>query len=356
MAKPKPQKTKVQVSSEGHKPIKHNADGRGFPHFYKDVHLLKRGDTNQKQEKMKQGFLRVLTRDAKGEGKWQQPRPHWARTSFRRKALADWLTDIDNGAGPLLARVIVNRLWKHHFGRGIVNTPDDFGLQGEVPTHPELLDFLAGELINNGWRLKPLHKKIVMSYVYGQSTSFSQDKSLVDAKNQLYWRFTPRRLEAEPIRDSLLKVSSLLDTTMFGKGTLDPLMKRRSIYFQIKRSKLIPTMQLFDSPEPLVGQGARPSTIISPQALMFMNNGLIRAAAMSLAGKLETEANSQAVMAGYETVISRAPTLREKQATLDFITKQENSYRKAGRDDARKLALADFVQVLFGLNEFVYIN
>jgi hypothetical protein len=355
-AKPKPQTTKVQISSEGYKPIKHNADGRGFPHFYKDVHLLRRGDTRQKQEKMMQGFLRVLMRGAKDEEKWQQPKPDWARTSFRRKALANWLTDIDHGAGPLLARVIVNRLWKHHFGRGIVNTPNDFGLQGEVPTHPELLDFLAGELINNGWRLKPLHKKIVMSYVYGQSANFSQDKSQVDAENRLYWRCTPRRLEAEPIRDSLLKVSGLLDTTMFGKGTLDPLMKRRSIYFQIKRSKLIPTMQLFDSPEPLVGQGARPSTIISPQALMFMNNDQIRAAAMSLAGKLEAEVNSQAVMLGYQTVIGRAPSLREKQEILAFITKQEESYREVGRNDARKLALADFAQVLFGLNEFVYVN
>jgi len=215
---------------------------------------------------------------------------------------------------------------------------------------------LAGELINNGWRLKPLHKKIVMSYVYGQSANFSQTKSQVDSENTLYWRCTPRRLEAEPIRDSLLKVSGLLDTTMFGKGTLDPLMKRRSIYFQIKRSKLIPTMQLFDSPEPLVSQGARPSTIISPQALMFMNNGQIRAAAMSLAGKFENKANSQAVMVGYETVISRAPSLTEKQAISAFITKQEESYREVGRKDARKLALADFAQVLFGLNEFVYVN
>ena len=355
-AKPKPQTTKVQISSEGYKPMKHHADGRGFPHFYKDVHLLRRGDSRQKQEKMMQGFLRVLMRGTKDEEKWQQPKPNWARTSFRRKALANWLTDIDHGAGPLLARVIVNRLWKHHFGRGIVNTPNDFGLQGEVPTHPELLDFLAGELINNGWRLKPLHKKIVMSYAYGQSAKFSQDKSQIDAENRLYWRCTPRRLEAEPIRDSLLKVSGLLDTTMFGKGTLDPLMKRRSIYFQIKRSKLIPTMQLFDSPEPLVAQGARPSTIISPQALMFMNNGQIRAAAMSLAGKLEAEANSQAVMVGYQTVIGRAPSLREKQAILAFINKQEESYREVGRNDARKLALADFAQVLFGLNEFVYVN
>ena len=195
-----------------------------------------------------------------------------------------------------------------------------------------------------------------MSYVYGQSANFSQDKSQVDAENRLYWRCTPRRLEAEPIRDSLLKVSGLLDTTMFGKGTLDPLMKRRSIYFQIKRSKLIPTMQLFDSPEPLVAQGARPSTIISPQALMFMNNGQIRAAAMSLAGKLEAEANSQAVMVGYQTYWSRPFLERETSQSWRSSINRRESYREVGRNDARKLALADFAQVLFGLNEFVYVN
>ncbi|GIT05516.1 MAG: hypothetical protein CM1200mP29_09270 [Verrucomicrobiota bacterium] len=116
-----------------------------------------------------------------------------------------------------------------------MNTPNDFGLQGGVPTHPELLDFLAGELINNGWRLKPLHKKIVMSYVYGQSANFSQTKSRL-MQRMIVLAVYPRRLEAEPIRDSLLKVSGLLDTTMFGKGTLDPLMKRRSIYFQFKNA------------------------------------------------------------------------------------------------------------------------
>ncbi|MED5495073.1 MAG: DUF1553 domain-containing protein, partial [Verrucomicrobiota bacterium] len=169
-AKPKPMSTaKVQVSSEGYKPIRHHADGRGFPHFYRDVHLLQRGDPSQKQEKMSQGFLRVLTSGNKNEAHWQQAKPEWARTSFRRRALADWLVDTEHGAGQLLARVMVNRLWQHHLGGGMVGTPSDFGLQGELPTHPELLDWLAGELIQNGWRLKPLHKQIIMSATYAQS-------------------------------------------------------------------------------------------------------------------------------------------------------------------------------------------
>ena len=355
-AKPKPMSTaKVQVSSEGYKPIRHHADGRGFPHFYKDVHLLKRGDPSQKQEKMSQGFLRVLTTGDKNETYWQSTKPEWARTSFRRRALADWLVDTEHGAGQLLARVMVNRLWQHHLGRGIVGTPSDFGLQGELPTHPELLDWLAGELIQNGWRLKPLHKQIIMSATYAQSADLAQAKAAVDPENRLHWRRTPRRLEAEPIRDSLLAVSGLLDTTMFGKGTLDPGMKRRSVYFQIKRSKLIPTMQLFDSPEPLVGQGTRPSTIISPQALLFMNNGQVREAALTLARRHEAGSIENAVRDGYQTVLGRNPSPVEQEATARFIETQEFTYLKSGRKDGRKLALADFAQVLFGLNEFVYV-
>ena len=353
--KPKPKMTKIQVSSEGYKPIRHNADGRGFPHYYEEVHMLKRGDPNQKQEKMSQGFLRVLMRGEKNEQYWQESKPDWARTSFRRKALADWLVDTDNGAGHLLARVIVNRLWQHHIGRGLVSTPSDFGLQGELPTHPNLLDWLAHELIRSGWRLKSLHKKIVMSSTYAQSADYVESKAQVDPENYLHWRRTPRRLEAEPIRDSILKISGLLDTTMFGKGTLNPSMERRSIYFQIKRSKLIPSMQLFDSPEPLVGQGIRPSTTISPQALLFMNNAQVRKAALALTRDFEQQSTQSAIIKGYKAVIGRAPTQVEKKSTAKFIEQQELAYLKSGRKDARKLALADFTQVLFGLNEFVYV-
>jgi len=352
-AKPKPKMEKVQVTSEGFKPTKHHADGRGFPHFYKKTYFLKRGDANQKDGEASQGFLQVLMRSGKTEKSWQVAAPEGWRTSYRRRSLANWITDTEHGAGHLLARVIVNRLWQHHLGRGIVNTPNDFGLQGELPTHPQLLDWLASELIANGWRLKPLHKQIVMSASYRQSAAHDDTKMKIDPQNKLHWRRTPARLQAEVIRDSILKISGLLDERMFGAGTLDERMKRRSIYFMIKRSKLIPSMQLFDSPEPLVSQGSRPATIIAPQALHFMNNGQVREAATALAKQLEQAPDTAAaVTLGYQTVLGRAPTAKEQKSISAFIGAQQKSYPNNGR----QLALADFAQVLFGLNEFIYVQ
>ena len=349
-SKPVPKMEKVQVTSEGFKPTKHHADGRGFPHFYKQTYFLKRGDANQKDGEATQGFLQVLMRGGKNEQSWQVAPPEGWRTSYRRRSLANWLTDTEHGAGHLLARVMANRLWQHHLGRGIVNTPNDFGLQGELPTHPQLLDCLALELIENGWRLKPLHKQIVMSATYRQSAAHDAAKLKADPQNKLHWRRTPARLEAEVIRDSILKVSGRLDERMFGAGTLDERMLRRSIYFMIKRSKLIPSMQLFDSPEPLVSQGSRPVTIIAPQALHFMNNGQVRASAMELARQLKAQPDTAAaVTLGYQTVLGRAPTPKEQKSIASFIDVQEKSYTNNGRE----LALADFVQVLFGLNEFI---
>ena len=352
-AKPKPKMEKVQVTSEGFKPTKHHADGRGFPHFYRKTYFLKRGDANQKDGEASQGFLQVLMRSGKTEKSWQVAAPEGWRTSYRRRSLANWITDTEHGAGHLLARVIVNRLWQHHLGRGIVNTPNDFGLQGELPTHPQLLDWLASELIANGWRLKPLHKQIVMSASYRQSAVHDAAKMKIDPQNKLHWRRTPARLQAEVIRDSILKISGLLDERMFGAGTLDERMKRRSIYFMIKRSKLIPSMQLFDSPEPLVSQGSRPATIIAPQALHFMNNGQVREAATALAKQLEKVPDTAAaVTLGYQTVLGRAPTAKEQRSISAFIGAQQKSYPNNGR----QLALADFAQVLFGLNEFIYVE
>jgi len=356
-AKPKAKKEKVQVTSEGYRPTKHHADGRGFPHFYKQTYFLKRGDPNQKQGEASQGFLQVLMRGGKNEKNWQVSAPEGSRTSYRRLSLANWITDTKHGAGHLLARVMTNRLWQHHMGQGIVNTPNDFGLQGELPTHPQLLDWLASELIEGGWRLKPLHKKIVMSATYRQSAAYDAAKQKADPLNKLHWRRTPARLQAEVIRDSLLKMSGLLDAKMYGAGTLDERMKRRSIYFMIKRSRLIPTMQLFDSPEPLVSQGSRPSTIIAPQALHFMNNTQVREAAVALGTKFEKETNDEeAISVAYQTVVGREPTQVETKSITAFVGAQAQSYKAAGRNDARKLALADLAQVLFGLNEFIYVN
>ncbi len=349
---------KVQVTSEGFRPTKHHADGRGFPHFYKETYFLGRGDPAQKQGVASQGFLTVLMKKGKTEKNWQVEPPKGWRTSYRRRSLSNWITDPDNGAGTLLARVIVNRLWQHHLGQGLVSTPNDFGVQGEKPTHPELLDWLARELIRGGWRLKPLHKLILLSSAYRQSSAYDRDRAGKDPGNSLLWRRTPARLEAEIIRDSVLEVSGLLDKTMFGKGTLNEAMTRRSIYFMIKRSKVIPSMQLFDSPEPLVSQGSRPNTIVAPQALLFMNSPHIRRNALKFVEKLQDDGPAGGVTLGYRAALGRNPTDTERAAAAGFVAQQESSYAKAGRDDkeARRLALADFCQVLFGLNEFIYID
>ncbi len=357
--KPVPQKIRMMVSSEGFKPIKHHADGRGYPHFYKQTHYLDRGDPNKKGEVIGQGFLPLLMRNGKSSDHWQKSLPEGARTSGKRSSLARWLTDVEDGAGYLLARVIVNRLWLHHFGRGLVATPNDFGRQSDPPSHPELLDWLALRLIENGWKLKPMHKLILSSATWRQASRFSPEKARKDQENRLLWRFLPRRLDGEVIRDSLLSVSGMLDDTMYGKGTLDERSKRRSIYFMIKRSKLVPVMQLFDMPEPLVSQGIRMNTTIAPQALMFMNSPNVRGYARNLAVQLFRDAGEDlesAVVAGYLTVLGREPHEEELHATLQFLKVQEGSYEESSQANPRESALTDFAQTLFGLNEFSYLR
>jgi hypothetical protein len=240
-----------------------------------------------------------------------------------------------------------------------VATPNDFGYQSEPPTHPELLDWLACRLIENGWRLKPMHKLILSSASWRQSSVYDEAKAAKDLDNQFLWRFSPRRLEGEVIRDSLLTVSGQLDKTMYGKGTLDERSKRRSVYFFIKRSRLIPTMQLFDAPEPLVSQGRRLTTTIAPQALMFMNSPNVRGYADAFAQRLSLEAGDdleKAVKAGYKAALGRQPDADETAAALAFLQAQEASYQEAKQNDARHLALVDFAQTLFGLNEFSYLR
>jgi hypothetical protein len=253
---------------------------------------------------------------------------------------------VDAGAGALVARVIVNRLWAQHFGRGLVATPNDFGAQGEPPSNPELLDWLAGELIRGGWKLKPIHKLLMTSAVYRASSAPSPESAARDPDNKLFWRRDPRRLEAEAVRDSLLDVGGLLDRKMYGPGTLDEGMTRRSIYFFVKRSRLIPMMMVFDAPEPLVSQGGRPTTTIAPQALLFMNSPLVRKAAAGLA-------KEGSVLALYRRALGRAPTAKEASAAALFLARQAESYRKDGRPDA---SMVDFAQALLCLNEFVYVD
>ncbi len=251
--------------------------------------------------------------------------------------------DPERGAGQLAARVIVNRLWQHHFGRALVSTPNDFGRQGERPTHPELLDCLANALIQNGWRLKPLHRLVVTSAVYRQRDDFDEARAHVDRENQYHWRRAPRRLEGEAIRDALLQVAGQLDQRMFGPGTLDPDMPRRSVYFFIKRSQLIPMMMLFDWPEHLTSIGQRSTTTTAPQALEFLNSPQGRHYAAAFAARLPA-APDAAVDRAYRLAFGRAPAPREKELSLAFL-------RRGGVD--RRV---DFCQALLSANEFVYVD
>lgn len=346
---------KVMVSSEGYPHMSHHADGRGYPHFYPQTNLLNRGDVNQKKEVVSQSFLQVLMPAAQTEKKWLvEPPEDWDRTSFRRASLANWITDAESGAGHLAARVIVNRLWQHHFGRGIVSTPNDFGFPGERPTHPALLDWLALNLIDGDWKLKRMHKLIMTSSAYMQSGEHDEARAKIDRENVWFWRRAPQRLEGEAIRDTMLAVSGQLDRKMFGPGTLDQNMKRRSVYFFIKRSKLIPMMMLFDWPEHLVSIGQRTSTTVAPQALMFMNSQQGRAYAESFAAML-TEKDDKIGQA-YRSALGRDPSSDERKLAEEFRAGQASEYRDAGRNDAEKIALADLCQAIFSMNEFVYVD
>ena len=356
-ARPVPTKTKIQVTSEGFPIPRHNSNGNGYPHFYERTHFLKRGDVSQKGEPANPGFLRVLMQNGSDSRRWLAPPPQgWARTSFQRASLADWMTDVDNGAGALLARVMVNRLWHHHFGTGIVATPSDFGRQGDRPSHPELLDWLAQGLIDHGWQLKRLHKLIMTSAVYRQSAAHDPDKSAVDVNNVYRWRWTPRRLEAEAIRDSLLTVSGFLDRRMCGPGSLRPDMRRRSIYFFIKRAELVPQMMLFDWPEQLIGIGRRPSTTVAPQALMFLNSPQARNYAEGFRKRLHGLEGRGAVRQAYRIAYDRMPEANELAAAEKFLARQRNSYASEGHGEASALALTDYCQILLSLSEFLYIR
>lgn len=328
------------------------------PNTYK-VYFLSRGNSDRKQGLATPGFLRVLMRA--DEKQWftslvpqKQVAPP---TKPARIAVADWLTDTQRGAGHLLARVIVNRLWQHHFGRGIVATPSDFGTRGERPSHPALLDWLAAELIRGGWKLKPIHRLMMTSSVYMQGGSLLSHSAKADPENRLLWRRRPQRLEGEIIRDSLLAVSGTLDTKMFGKGSLDQRMPRRSVYLTVKRSRRIPFLQLFDAPETMQGIGRREESTVAPQALSLLNSPFVRNLAGKFASRARPDAKAslaESITRAYLLALSRPPTSDERQSMLAFIARQTAS--RGNTANASQLAFRDFCHLLLCTNEFVYVD
>ncbi|MEK6260381.1 MAG: PSD1 and planctomycete cytochrome C domain-containing protein [Planctomycetota bacterium] len=321
-----------------------------------DVFLLRRGEVDNKLGKAEPGFLQVLLRGDPPPAAQTAATPP-ATPIDPRIALADWITNVDRGAGPLLARVVVNRLWQHHFGEGIVGTPNDFGAQGDRPTHPELLEWLAAQLVGGGWKLKPLHKQIMLSAAYQQSHDVTAENLQLDPANKYLWHYQPRRLDAELIRDSLLAIGGNLDKNMFGPSILDN-TPRRSVYLRVKRSELIPLMTMFDAPEPTQSVGERISTTVPTQSLAMMNSPFVRQQAEQLSKRIRPSQETPlatSVDHAYRIAFARVPSEPERTQMLAFI---ESQRALAGGDPAANTdkALTEFCQVLLCLNEFVYID
>jgi hypothetical protein len=273
--------------------------------------------------------------------------------------LARWITHPKN---PLFARVIVNRIWHHHFGTGLVETPSDFGLGGSLPTHPKLLDWLANQLIRHNWSLKHIHRLILNSATYQQSSRFRPSPAATDATNQLLWRHAPRRLEAESLRDSLLAVSGSLNRELGGPGYYDfstftnnsqfydvgdpqgVTFDRRSLYRTLARSGRNRFLDAFDCPDPSTKTPQRAVTTTPLQALSLLNGSFALRMSDQLAARVKREAGaSPAARIHYmfRLCFSRPPTRQEALTAGNFSSRH---------------GLAALARVLFNANEFLYVD
>jgi uncharacterized protein DUF1553/uncharacterized protein DUF1549/cytochrome c len=339
------------------------------------TYLFHRGDPKQPKEAIPPGILSVL-----GPAELPSKDPG-LMTSGRRLAYARWLTSSTN---PLVARVLVNRVWQHHFGRGLVGTPSDFGVMGERPSHPELLDWLASDFVEHGWRLKRLHKLIMISTAYRQSSRHDPRRDQRDPENRLYWRKSVERLDAEVIRDAMLAASGVLNAAMYGspvpvrpdvhgqivvgvdKTQGDNKMPvevalngeefRRSVYIQMRRSRPLAVLHAFDAPVMEVNCEKRQSSTVAPQSLMLMNSQFILDQAARFAQRLQKEAGadgtaSSQVIRAWQLAFSRSPSERELADALEFLSTQADAKPK----DALQ-PLTNFCQALLSANEFLYVD
>ena len=261
-----------------------------------------------------------------------------------RRELARWVASKDN---PLTARVIVNRVWQWHFGEGLVRTPNNFGKLGEAPTHPELLDWLAARLIDDGWSLKKLHRRIMLSATYQQSSRMPRAQVEQDPGNQWLGRFVPRRLEAEAIRDAMLFVAGQLDQTMGGPAGDDFTIARRSLYVQTARWNRSSYAMLFDAANPDSSTEKRNVSTVAPQALLLLNHPFTRAQAKFLAARLlreVSEIETARIELAYRLMFGRLPTAEEMKIAQQVVT------------SGAATGWADLAHVLLCSNEFVYVD
>lgn len=294
-------------------------------------------------------------------------------TTERRRALADWIAARDN---PLTARVMVNRIWQYHFGRGLVATSSDFGARGRTPSHPELLDWLAIEFVEKGWSVKHIHRLILHSAAYRQGATPQPEASIKDPENIYLSRFSRRRLSSEEIRDAMLAAAGTISLKIGGPPVVPPLSpeefrnltqgpddawiltadsreyNRRGVYLIQKRTFRLPMMEVFDAPESLVTCPRRDSSTTAPQSLSLLNGAFAMSQSKGLAESLtsnQTRPEAQ-LKAAWRRILSRDPSDRELKAGGGFLALQ---LANTGSDQA---ALSELVRGLFNLNEFLYID
>ncbi len=339
------------------------------------THVFHRGDPRDQRAEVGPGAPAILV-----SGPLPPPMPT-GHSSGRRRQLADWLACADN---PLTARVMANRVWQHHFGDGLVGSENDFGLMGEAPTHPELLDWLASEFVARGWSVKHLHRLILLSNAYQMSAAPNEAAEDKDPNCDLLWHFAPRRLEAEAIRDAVLSTSGLLNRQRggesvypvispgvlasqsrpgngWGKSTPEQ-AARRSVYVFVKRTLPLPELEVLDFPDTNSSCEQRQVSTVAPQALTLLNGDFMQENARQFAKRLIAEVadTPERIERAYLLALARPPSDAERAAVLDFLGRQAEQIRRdandASRDEvsAAERALEAFCLVLLNTNEFAY--
>jgi mono/diheme cytochrome c family protein len=306
------------------------------------THLLVRGNAATPGSEVLPGFLAVLS--TSGEVSPRVPAGYG-----RRLILANWIASPDN---PLTARVLVNRIWHHHFGRGLARTLSDFGRAGSPPSHPELLQWLAADFIAHGWSIKHLHRRLLSSETYQRSSrADAADNLAADPGNDLYWRQNLRRLEAEAMRDTFLNISGELNPKMGGRGFFPRLsgevlagqsrpgqdweisdraeLSRRSLYTFVRRSMMVPILETFDYSNTTSPLSERPTTTVAPQSLLLLNDAFLQQQAQAFAARLVREAGNTAdaqVRRGFQLAVGRLPSPTEIELARDFLQRQETQF------------------------------
>ncbi|MBM3840860.1 MAG: DUF1553 domain-containing protein [Verrucomicrobia bacterium] len=329
-----------------------------------DAFLQMRGNPDDKGPRIKRGPPKVLAASA----------PFFIpEGSSGRLELAQWLTSPEN---PLTARVMVNRIWQHHFGKGIVATPSNFGLRGDEPTHPDLLDDLARRFLESGWSVKAMHRLIMTSETYQLASAHAEDNGRRDPDNKLYWRFDRRRLDAESIRDATLAVAGQLnlkrpqphpfpsmETWTFTQHSPFKAIyesNHRSVYLMTQRIQRHPFLALFDGPDPNTTTDTRTESTVALQALFMMNNQFVQEQAAAFARRLleSAQEDCERIRQAHELAWSRLPQPTEVEKAVGYLQRYKNELaRTASPEASRDLdAWTSYARILLTANEFVYVD